>query len=187
MKRMLATCLFATLVGTLPAFGAEGDAVARARMAADRLSATLRERVMTVMKEKGPAEAVKVCFAEAQKLTAELARTEHLSIRRTSLRIRNPANSPDPFERSALERLAAMKEQGSLPGEMIVPARVGGKQILRYVKPILVQPGCLVCHGAEDSIPPEVKTHLQARYPGDRATGFAAGDLRGIVSVVVDE
>ncbi|HML77234.1 hypothetical protein [Geobacter sulfurreducens] len=33
-KRMLATCLFATLVGTLPAFGAEGDAVARARMAA---------------------------------------------------------------------------------------------------------------------------------------------------------
>lgn len=187
MKRMLATCLFAALFAAPPAFGVEGDAVARARMAADRLSTTLRERVMTVMKEKGPAEAVKVCFVEAQKLTAELAQSEKLSIRRTALRIRNPDNSPDLFERSALEHLAALKEQGNLPREMIVPVQAAGRQVLRYVNPILVQPGCLVCHGAEVSIPPEVRAYLRERYPDDLATGFAAGDLRGIVSVVVEE
>jgi hypothetical protein len=36
-----------------------------------------------------------------------------------------------------------------------------------------------------EEIPPEVNTLLQRYYPGDRATGFAAGDLRGMISITV--
>ena len=42
---------------------------------------------------------------------------------------------------------------------------------------------CLACHGSEVS--PEVREAIAARYPGDRATGFAVGDLRGALWVEV--
>jgi hypothetical protein len=37
---------------------------------------------------------------------------------------------------------------------------------------------CLTCHGSE--IDAEVREQLAADYPMDRATGFEAGDLRGV-------
>ena len=56
---------------------------------------------------------------------------------------------------------------------------------LRYLRPILVEPACLLCHGAEEELDPEVRRRLAERYPEDRATGFAEGDLRGAFSVRV--
>ena len=38
---------------------------------------------------------------------------------------------------------------------------------------------CLQCHGKVDDLAPEVRDVLAKNYPQDRATGFAAGDLRG--------
>jgi len=38
---------------------------------------------------------------------------------------------------------------------------------------------CVVCHGDPAQIPDAVLAALAARYPDDRATGFAEGDLRG--------
>jgi hypothetical protein len=37
----------------------------------------------------------------------------------------------------------------------------------------------LACHGPEEALQPEVRAALDQRYPEDRATGYAAGDLRG--------
>ena len=34
-------------------------------------------------------------------------------------------------------------------------------------------------HGADQDLDPAVKAAISARYPEDRATNFAAGDLRG--------
>ncbi len=42
---------------------------------------------------------------------------------------------------------------------------------------------CLRCHGA--SIGPEIAARLRRDYPNDRATGFSAGDFRGLFWVEV--
>jgi hypothetical protein len=52
----------------------------------------------------------------------------------------------------------------------------GGREF-RYMKPIPTAGLCLTCHGTE--LPPTVRQVLAERYPADRATGFAEGDIRG--------
>ena len=44
---------------------------------------------------------------------------------------------------------------------------------------ILHQRMCDSCHGPADRIDPAVQAMLAVRYPGDRATGFVEGQLRG--------
>jgi integrase len=53
-----------------------------------------------------------------------------------------------------------------------------------YVEPLATAPMCLACHG--ESIEPAVAAKLAALYPDDRATGFRAGELRGLAWVEVD-
>ena len=55
---------------------------------------------------------------------------------------------------------------------------------LRWMRPIRLMPTCVQCHGAVDQdIQPATLQVIRARYPSDAATGFAAGDLRGAISV----
>ena len=51
------------------------------------------------------------------------------------------------------------------------------------MEPIITAPMCLACHGSELSV--EVKDALAAQYPADQASGYAAGDLRGIFWVTL--
>jgi hypothetical protein len=41
----------------------------------------------------------------------------------------------------------------------------------------------VLCHGPVAQIPPAVQDGLRQRYPFDAAVGYAAGDLRGAVSI----
>jgi len=47
------------------------------------------------------------------------------------------------------------------------------------LRPIGTADTCTHCHGTPSSLGPEVRDVLAKAYPADRATGFAAGDLRG--------
>jgi mono/diheme cytochrome c family protein len=47
------------------------------------------------------------------------------------------------------------------------------------LRPIATAAPCLQCHGPSDSVSPETAAFLSTAYPGDRAVGFAEGDLRG--------
>jgi hypothetical protein len=58
-----------------------------------------------------------------------------------------------------------------------------GGQYYRFMKPIAVQPKCLLCHGPTETIPESIKALLKNHYPFDAATGYQAGDLRGAVSI----
>ncbi|WP_425609259.1 c-type heme family protein [Thalassobacterium sedimentorum] len=53
--------------------------------------------------------------------------------------------------------------------------------------PILLQTGCLACHGDPASIAPEVTQKIAQLYPADTATGFAVGELRGAFRVVFEQ
>jgi len=58
---------------------------------------------------------------------------------------------------------------------------INKKSYARYVRPIFVEPACLSCHGEKNKRPAFVKK----KYPEDLAYGFKAGDLRGIIEVMI--
>jgi hypothetical protein len=163
----------------------ELDALDRARAAADALGGVLMKRLLETLEVEGPAAAVRVCSEVAQQLAAE-QESDDLRVRRVTLKERNPADRPDPFERERLERLALQSAKGELPREIVELTDDDGARVLRYMRPIVVMQPCLQCHGEPGAMAPDVLAVIDERYPEDRARGYRDGDLRGAVSVVVD-
>jgi hypothetical protein len=157
--------------------------VARARAAASDLGSDLMAMLTRELARGGPAAAIAVCADSAQQRTL-LHQREGLMVRRVGTRVRNPGNTPDSLETAVLAAFAASLGAGRLPADtLLVEALPGGGRELRYLRPIRIQAQCLACHGPEAGLAPGVRQLLAARYPGDRATGYAVGDLRGAVSV----
>jgi hypothetical protein len=174
-----------------PATASDDDAVRDARHRADAVAEQLPKRLMaelgTALQAGGPAAGVEVCAGIAQPLTREAGEKHALVVRRTSEKYRNPANAPDAFERAWLQRAMGAIRDGHLPEPTYdVVARPDGTAELRHLRPIIFPGGlCSQCHGGAAEMPPEVRAMLRERYPEDRATGFAPGDLRGAISVRV--
>lgn len=148
---------------------------------AGRLQGALQEEM-----KKGPENAVGVCKDLSPKFASELSRSTGWRISRVSLKVRNPLlGTADGWETAALaefdKRAAAGEEATKLEKSEIVTE--GGTQYLRYIKALPVQPTCLSCHGGSADIPSAVKATLASEYPHDRATGYAAGQVRGGLTV----
>lgn len=166
--------------------GVPAAALERARGAADDLGARLRSLLAAEVSRGGAVGAVEACAAQAQDATREEAARHGVSLRRVSLQQRNPADAPDAFERAALERFATQVQQGNPPAELAeVASDAMGASELRYLRPILLTPNCLGCHGKVAELAPGIAAVLAQRYPGDLAVGYASGDLRGAFSVRV--
>src|SRR4030065_30793 len=88
---------------------------------------------------------------------------------------------PDAWEKAALEDFDKRAAAGESPAQLEKGEAVGNEY--RYVKALPVQPLCLNCHGSADQISPAVKAVLGEHYPNDRATGYAVGQIRGVISV----
>lgn len=135
---------------------------------------------------KGPAAAVGVCTITAPALASRLSRQTGWQVTRVGTRVRNPLlGMPDAWERSVLEGFAARADAGENLAQMSYGEMVSanGASEFRYMKAIGVQPACLSCHGNSAQIPAAVQDALVEHYPLDQATGYAAGDLRGAVSI----
>ncbi len=172
----------AASIGRAPASEAEQQAVAQARAAAQHLGQTLRGRLMAAMAE-GPEAAVRVCADEAQALTAQAAAERGARVGRTSSRLRNPANQGPEWPR------AWLAHQGERPAAQVTPSTgiaEGDPAAARFVAPIAIEGPCLLCHGPAEGIPQDVQAILRERYPGDRATGYRVGDLRGALWAEVE-
>lgn len=188
---LLATVLFfsgcADTEQELPEISAEeGARVAEiGGAAAGELMRTLVGRLTAAMQEGGPANAVEFCSTEAIPLTrmVEIGLEGELKLKRTSFRYRNPANAPDEAEAEALRFFEDhMVSGGEVPSRYV--QRVSETE-LRYYQPLFVGEVCLQCHGERESLSPEVMERLQENYPEDLATGYEAGDLRGVVRVTI--
>lgn len=122
-------------------------------------------------------EAVPYCHVHALPITDSIATVHDAAVSRTALRVRNPANEPTPGERSVLEAWSAQED---VPVPTI---RLEDGTVL-YHRPILMMPLCLQCHGTVGEDLTEAQHGLiTERYPADQATGFAAGELRGMWTV----
>jgi hypothetical protein len=120
--------------------------------------------------EQGPAQAIDVCRLQAPAIAAA-ASVDGVTIGRTSFRLRNPGNAPSVWQQVGLRHYQQSEDREP----MLIDLENGQ---MGYMEPIVTAPMCLACHGSELSV--EVKDALAKHYPADQATGFAAGDLRGI-------
>jgi hypothetical protein len=165
-----------------PAADVPTQALERARGAADALGGELMQRLLAELSEGGPVRGVRVCSEVAPAIAGEHSR-DGLTIRRVSLKARNPADVPDAWERAKLEELESLHADGRMPKELY---EVADGATLRYLRPIVVVQPCLKCHGRPEDMDPEVVEVIRERYPDDQATGYARGDLRGAFTVSVN-
>lgn len=168
----------------------DAEASARAEAlgapAAGALAQGLVGRLGEAIDAGGVAGAVDFCADEAMVLTGRIAEDHdpRLDLKRTTLRWRNPDNAPDAWEERMLRYLEAMEgiEPGSAPETLTAEGPDGS---LRFYRTLRTAPMCLQCHGTEETIAPEVRSMIEARYPEDRATGYEAGDFRGLIRVQI--
>jgi hypothetical protein len=150
---------------------------AAAKMLGGQLGGVLQKEMST----NGPAAAVDVCKVQAPKITAEVSAKTGLDVSRVGTRVRNPGNAPDAWEAAALKQFAERMAQGEKPDtlEFAQVVQTGNTKTLRYAKAIALQPVCVTCHGAAESIPDGVKARIAVEYPVDKAVDYQPGQLRG--------
>jgi hypothetical protein len=156
-----------------------GD-LATARQIVKRFAGELQGELKAAVREEGFQHAIGVCKDAAPRIAAKLSAETGWRVARTALRLRNPANAPDPTERKVLnaflERAAAGEPLAKMDFASEETGSGGGKSF-RYIKAIPTGELCLTCHGA--NVDPELAARIRASYPEDQATGFEVGELRG--------
>ncbi|MBZ0201325.1 MAG: DUF3365 domain-containing protein [Ignavibacteriaceae bacterium] len=157
--------------------------VAELRTAAGDFMGKLKSVLVSEMQNNGVVKAVSVCSDTALILTEQMGKSKNLSIKRVSKKNRNPKNVPDAFEQSVLEKFQSLKMIDKKT-EYAEITRLNGNDVIRYMKPIIMQDECITCHGDNEYIPDAVSEILNERYPNDKARGYSSGELRGAVSII---
>ena len=157
--------------------------VLKARAAVKELGGALKGALVPAMKSGGPIEAIGVCNHAAPVIAETVSETHGMTVGRTALRVRNPANAADDWEQAQLIAFAEAIEAGADPMTLerteIVSA--DGVETFRYMKPIMLAEICATCHGKE--VGPSLEAEIKARYPDDEATGYTPGELRGAFTI----
>jgi hypothetical protein len=172
-----------------PADPALSTHVNEAQASLKMLVTTLSDSVAQAVADGGPHQAVIVCQMQALPLTAQTARQSTpriTALKRTSLRIRNPANAPDAAEQAALDRIAHLIAAGEPLPPLLVQSLDATPQLaaeIRVYKPLTMATRCLTCHGDPTTFSPALRDVLAQRYPRDAATDYHEGDWRGLIRV----
>jgi hypothetical protein len=139
------------------------------------LTATLKQGI----KIDGHAASVQLCNLQAPAITKSVSAEGGFTdwtISRTSLKLRSPANAPEGWVEQVMKDFEHRKANGEMAKDIAHTEVRDGKFYL--VKAIPTKAGCLACHGSD--VAPDVKAKLANLYPNDKATGFNAGDIRGV-------
>lgn len=184
MKKIFLT----TLVLTLPvaAFSMNDESADKAALAEEgkkifmSFGETLKGHLKSGLESGGPAKALEVCHKIAPSVAEDLSNKHNVKLSRTSLKLRNPDNAPDAWEKNVLmnfeKRKAAGEDVKKIAYSEIVTEN--GQRYFRMMKAIpTAEKPCLACHGT--NIKAEIAETINSLYPGDQATGFKAGDIRG--------
>ena len=163
-----------------PAQAAESEQalVEQAQALAGQFQGSLKAELVSAMSTGGPINAIDVCKLKVPEIEQQLS-TDHWTLARTALKVRNPANAPSDWERSQMNAMNTALAAGKAPADISVAEirDVDGISTFFYMQPIMTGQLCLGCHGSELSA--DVQKALAKNYPQDQARGFSEGDLRG--------
>ena len=160
-----------------------GPLVESSREASLEFMQNLKATLVQSMQAGGPVNAVAVCNTAAPLIAQDISQRKGWSIARTSLKVRNPRNAPNDWERKVLIDFESRQSQGEDPASLEYHEIVkqDGKKIFRYMKAIPTAGVCLVCHG--EKIEAALGEKIKALYPRDQATGYRVGDIRGAFTI----
>ncbi|TNF56148.1 DUF3365 domain-containing protein, partial [bacterium] len=94
----------------------------------------------------------------------------------TSLKLINPENAPDEFEKTALLDFEARKSKERSRIETI-----GGDSFYRYVAPLYIEQSCLKCHAQQGYSVGDVRGAISVSVPMDHALSVIRSSKRGMV------
>lgn len=162
----------------------DSELVSAARAVAMELGGKLKGQLEAALKADGPVAALGVCKTVAPAIASDLASTYGGKVGRTALKVRNPANTADDFEKEVLQRFIAEGANGAdiskLEHAEVVEQE--GKRVFRYVKAIpMAATPCAACHGT--AVAPELLQTIRDLYPDDQAVGFSPGEIRGAFTI----
>ncbi len=179
--------------GSTPDAACEGDPVCAqriedAREVARTLMSRLQRALQGALGSGDLSGAIAACNQMAPAYTQQVSTERGWRVTRVSLKPRNPLlGSPDAWEQGVLQQFDEAAARGVDPMTLEVAEVVAepqGKR-LRYMKALPAQTPCLTCHGPAEALANEVAAVLRTQYPHDRAIGYAAGDVRGALSVKI--
>ncbi len=145
---------------------------------------TLGSSMKKNMKAGGPMKALDFCSQEAYTLTEKVNKKlpKGVTVKRISIKYRNPANKPEADEVAVLKALAKLKS-----ANVILPQQIIQKidtDSYKYYKPLTINKKvCMKCHGNIQNV--ALKHAIKERYPADKATHYKMGDLRGAIVVTI--
>ncbi|MBS0003046.1 MAG: DUF3365 domain-containing protein [Thioalkalivibrio sp.] len=160
------------------------ERIVASQEAIKEFAGTLQGHLMEAMQQGGPTEAISVCQQVAPQIAEDISAETGWSVGRTSLKLRNPDNAPDEWERAVLEHFEARRAQGTPASELSYHETVqeGDEEVFRFMRAIPTGGACLTCHGSE--VGGDIQHALERMYPEDQAVGYAEGDVRGAFTII---
>lgn len=146
--------------------------------------AVLGKNLLNAINTKGTENALEFCSTKASTLTDSMALALKAKIKRVSDKNRNPKNAANEAELNFINEGKSLLAKG----EKVKPKlqEINGKMVGYY--PIMTDKMCLQCHGKPNvEILPKTMESIAKLYPKDKATGYAADELRGIWVVEMDK
>jgi len=197
-KSSIALAAFLTAI-TLAGCSPDKERLAKAGEITEEIQQTLApammKRLFGVIQKEGYANAVSVCTGTAEtvlpKKSAEFTEKykadgiAEIVIKRVSLKVRNPADTPNELEREILKKWEKQEASSSGDKEAKLTTKRSGEHYYALAPIRIISPQCLKCHGKESDLDPEAAAKINELYPDDQATGYELGDLRGAFSVRV--
>jgi len=130
----------------------------------------------------GPAGALEFCSVNVAPLTASIAPSNRVELRRVTHKARNPANRATEAELALIEEYRRGLAAGRTNPPVVVTNTAG--TVTFYSPIVLGNPLCLQCHGTPGTeIVPDTLQVIDRLYPADQARGFRLQELRGLWAV----
>ena len=157
--------------------------VAASQAALQTFGSALQAQLQTAMQEGGPLQAIEVCEQVAPEIAADISEATGWSVGRTSLRLRNPDNAPDEWERAVLEDFERRQQAGQPASDLTRHEVIeqDDETVFRFMRAIPTAGLCLACHGEPGG---EIQQALERLYPADAAIGYSEGEVRGAFTVI---
>lgn len=148
----------------------------------ESFSKDLQANLKKAIKEGGLPNGINACALQAPEIASNYSQ-QGWQVKRTSLKVRNPANAPTAEEMDVLEIFESGKAGGKAISDLTYyrVTETETQRVHHLMQAISTQPLCLGCHGA--ILASEVQSVLNDVYPDDQATGFKEGDIRGAFSL----
>ncbi|WP_456323857.1 Tll0287-like domain-containing protein [Hydrogenimonas sp.] len=151
---------------------------------AKKIQKTLKHKLKKAKKRGGLEAMAKYCAEESLKDIDAIRRKygKELSVKRVSLRPRNPKNAPKKDEEKILEALDYLVKANAFLPKTIVQAHEDGSYKL-YAPITLNSRTCKKCHGDRAAVDPKIVKYFASKYPDGKGYGYHTGDLRGAIVV----